>query len=237
MHPLTCSTQARTPPKRNWHPRERTGGRAVSMEVPCGAGPGWKSPGCPPPRGFLVHCPPSVGGGRGECVRGPKSCPLTPGEVRRTSTLERGSQWARNQVPTPAWGQARHQLRCRPSRTAQRPAALRTTAWQRRRSVHGSAAPRPGVWNQHPPGDAVHSHYPRLLPREDPGTPPVEHPPCRQPLRGWDPTAPKGPARQSSHGLCSTKEGTSPGQGRRSSRRRCGGGCHSPARVSEPSLV
>lgn len=124
-----------------------------------------EKPRLPSPSGLPGPLPSFWGGA--QCVRGPKSCPLTPGEVRRTSTLERGSQWARNQVPTPAWGQARHQLRCRPSRTAQHPAAVRTTAWQRRRSVHGSAARPPGVWNQHPPGDAVHSHYPRLLPRED----------------------------------------------------------------------
>lgn len=100
-----------------------------------------EKPRLPSPSGLPGPLPSFWGGA--QCVRGPKSCPLTPGEVRRTSTLERGSQWARNQVPTPAWGQARHQLRCGPSRTAQRPAAVRTTAWQRRRSVHGSAARPP----------------------------------------------------------------------------------------------
>lgn len=176
MHPSPAALRLESPPKRNRHQRERTGGKAVSMEVPCGAGPGMEKPRLPAPSGPPGPLPPFCGGD----VGGPKSCPLTPGKLRRTSTPERRSQWARNQVLTPVWGQARHQLRGRPSRIAQRPAAVRTTAWQRRRSSMAPLRPR-GVEATSAWGCGSQP-LPLTPPEGGPGAPPVEHCRCRQPL-------------------------------------------------------
>ena len=166
-----------------WNPPRRgTGIRESKQEegqpawkLPVVRAPEWKSPGCLPPRGLLVRCLPSVGGD----VGGPKSCALTPGVLRRTSTPERGSQRARNQVPTPAWGQARHQLGYRPSWTAQRPAAVRTAAWQRRlRRAPRGVEPTP-AWGH---GSQPLAPTP---PEGGPGarstSPLVKHSQCRQP--------------------------------------------------------
>ena len=90
---------------------------------------------------------------------GPRSCPLTPGELRETPTLERGSQQARDQVPTPAWGRAitdHTASRC-PEDYSPAEEALREPALQGG-STPSKAPPPPGARNQHLPGDAVPSH-------------------------------------------------------------------------------
>lgn len=98
---------------------------------------------------------------------GPRSCPLTPGELRETPTLERGSQRARDQVPTPAWGQAitDRAASCCPEDHSLAEEALRERTLQGGGTLC-TALPSPWAQNQHLPGDTVPSHYPRLLPRE-----------------------------------------------------------------------
>lgn len=180
-----------------------------------------EKPRLPIPRGLLILCLPSVvGGGQvgGYVGVGPRSCPLTPGELRETPTLEKGSQQARDQVPTPAWGQAitdRTASRCpedySPAEEALsarcREAALRPRLHRPLgRGTNTCLGMRFAATNPDSSrGRARHSV---------PGTPLAEHPLWSQPLQGWDPTAPRGPTGQSSRSLCSTEDRASPGAGK-----------------------
>ena len=156
---LTSSAQAGTP-QRGTGIRARAGGRAVSMEAPA-VRPRMEEPRLPAPGGLLVRCLLLWEGSSG----GLKAAPH-PWRVEEDVHPRGRKSAGRKPGPDPSLG---------PGPPPARVQAITDRAASRCREDHSLAGAAlrpwlcraPGVWNQHPPGDMVHSHYPQLLPRED----------------------------------------------------------------------